>query len=361
MKVLFQFCVLLMAHCIFAQRAEPILFAEKIHDFGEIQENGGKVEFEFEFTNNTARAIKIISVEASCGCTTTGYTQEPIAQGKKGSLKASFDPKGRPGYFNKSITVATDYDATPLVLQIKGQVTTDGEKDPMVELPAKNGSLRLRHNNFNVGKVFINKDAIVKDFAVYNSSDKPIHVIKKTIKAPYIDIIFPTVLNPNQKTYIKIKFDAKLRNQYGFVSDAIEVETDDVLQPIKSFAVYATIEEFFPRQSEVELAKAPMLQLSSLTAELGRMAQSNEVSKEIVFLNAGKKELIIRAIQPNCTCLSTSLERFNLKPGESTLLKISFNPVGRNGGQNKSINIYSNDPQNSVQRINVNGYIPSQN
>ena len=346
---------------LFAQRAEPILFTEKVHDFGEIQENGGKVEFEFTFTNNTARAIKIVTVDASCGCTTTGYTQEAIAQGNKGLIKASFDPKGRQGYFNKSITVATDYEATPLVLQIKGQVITVGEKDPMVELPAKNGSLRLRLNNFNVGKTFINKDAIVKDFAVYNSSDKPIHLIKKTIKASYIDIIFPTVLNPNQKAYIKIKFDAKLRNQYGFVTDAIEIETDDVLQPIKSFAVYATVEEFFPSQSEAELAKAPILQLSSSTAELGRMVQSNEVSREVIFLNGGKKELTIRAIQPNCTCLSTSLEKFSLKPGESTLLKLSFNPTGRNGGQNKSITIYSNDPQNPVQRINVNGYIPTQN
>src|ERR1700690_3423653 len=60
--------ILLMVHSgLLAQQAEPLLFKEKTHDFGEIPEEGGNADYEFSFTNNSGRAIKIISVQASCG------------------------------------------------------------------------------------------------------------------------------------------------------------------------------------------------------------------------------------------------------------------------------------------------------
>ena len=76
-----------------AQLAEPLFFNEKIHDFGEVVETTGPVDFEFTFTNNAARPVKIISVQASCGCTTPGWSTDPVAVGSKGFIKASFDPK----------------------------------------------------------------------------------------------------------------------------------------------------------------------------------------------------------------------------------------------------------------------------
>ncbi len=353
------FALLLLYFPLFAQKSELLLFPEKIHDFGEIAESGGKVEFEFRFVNNTARPILILSVEASCGCTTTGYTKEVIKQGGSGFVKASFDPKGRPGYFNKPITVTTDYNAETIILQIKGQVSTESEKDPMVELSAKNGSFRLKHSNFNFGKAYVNKDAIEKDFAVFNAGDKPIHILKKTIQAPYIIVNLPEVLMPKEKAHIKIIYDARLRSQYGFVSDNLELETDDELQPMKNFSIYATTEDFFPPLSEAELLKSPLLQLDNYIVAFGRMPQRAEVVKQVTVTNGGKTNLLIRSIQPNCTCVASSAEKLIVKPGETSTVKIVFNPMGRNGGQNKSITVYSNDPRNPVQRINITGYIPN--
>src|SRR5262245_39885730 len=69
--------VLLTASCLFAQQAEPLLFNEKIHDFGTIREDAGPADFEFTFTNNSGLAVTVVSVQASCGCTTPGWTKEP--------------------------------------------------------------------------------------------------------------------------------------------------------------------------------------------------------------------------------------------------------------------------------------------
>src|SRR5258708_3869619 len=83
------------------QQVDQLLFREKIYDFGNIEEAKGPADHEFIFTNNSGRPVKILSVHASCGCTTPGWSQSPVPQGKTGFVKASFDPKGRPGYFNK--------------------------------------------------------------------------------------------------------------------------------------------------------------------------------------------------------------------------------------------------------------------
>src|SRR5580765_4957390 len=146
--------IFIMAHfCAVAQQAEPVLFNEKSYDFGEITEEGGKAVHDFMFTNNTGQVIKILSVQASCGCTTPGWTKEPVLPGNKAFVKASFDPKGRPGYFNKSLTVTTDFDGNQISLQIRGQVVSKKTNVGIADYPAENGSLRFKFISFPLGKI----------------------------------------------------------------------------------------------------------------------------------------------------------------------------------------------------------------
>jgi len=317
----------------FGQQAEPLLFKEKIFDFGEIAEESGNADHEFRFTNNSGRPIKIISVQASCGCTTPGWTQEMIANGKEGFVKASYNPKGRPGYFNKTLTVTTDLDGGPVVLQIKGQVVTQNGKSTNDELTAYNGK-----------------------YVVLNAGSHPIKFIS-SVGPTYIKVETPVSLNGNQSGSIKLIYDAAARKQYGFVSDNIQIETDDENVPLKSFPVYATIEEFFPSLSADELAKAPILTLPSTVVDLGRVRSGTNGEQEIILKNSGKKELNIRSLQPNCSCVTASLDQMTLKGGAEARLKIQFNTQGRKDTQQKSLTIYSNDPQSPVQRITVMIYI----
>ena len=119
MKQLIVLFFLALSSSGWAQKLEPLIFREKIYDFGEVDEGKGNVDHEFIFTNTSGVAIKILSVQASCGCTTPGWSQNPVLHGKTGFVKASFDPRGRPGHFNKSLTITTDLDPNPIILQIK--------------------------------------------------------------------------------------------------------------------------------------------------------------------------------------------------------------------------------------------------
>lgn len=104
-----------------AEKGAVMTFAEKTHDFGSIKEADGPVTYVFEFTNTGSEPLVIINVNASCGCTRPEYPKEPIMPGKKGKIKVTFNPAGRPGEFSKEVKIRTNGSKRP-VLRITGTV-----------------------------------------------------------------------------------------------------------------------------------------------------------------------------------------------------------------------------------------------
>lgn len=360
MKMKFRFTVLIILLSglnTFAQQTKAIQFREEVFDFGSVKEEAGPVMHEFMFTNTGTRPVKILTVQPSCGCTTPSWSKEPVGVGKTGFIQASFNPKGRPGYFNKSLTVTTDLDSNPIVLQIKGQVSAGGEA-PSNDLPIANGNWKLKSNSFNMGKVYLKDEPTVRDFPFMNNGTKAITVTSKVVSPAYIKVdIQPKTVEPGKGGNIKITYLGKVKNQYGFQNDNVEIITDDELAPAKSFSVYATLEDFFPEMKPEELAKAPVLRLQSGNIDFGRIKGSSSSVREVHVSNTGKKELSIKALQGNCVCVTATSAKAVLKPGETTKIQITFNPQERNGTQQKAVTVYSNDPLNPVQRIILSAYV----
>jgi hypothetical protein len=145
MKTLILFALALLC---FSFGSQPTAMAQgkanyvaETHDFGEVIE--GKVaSHEFEFVNTGTAPIIIANVQASCGCTTPFWTKEPIAPGKKGIVKASYNSQGRPGPFNKSITVTSNAVEPTKVLSFKGNVLKKDQM-PTVSEAQKENSAKL--------------------------------------------------------------------------------------------------------------------------------------------------------------------------------------------------------------------------
>ena len=104
----------------FSQKSE-IVFETPEYNFGDIQENKGKVSHKFSFINNGKESIRILTVKPSCGCTTPNWSKDEIKPGKKGFIIAEYNPKGRPGVFRKSLSVITNDNSRSLIF-IKGKV-----------------------------------------------------------------------------------------------------------------------------------------------------------------------------------------------------------------------------------------------
>ena len=105
-----------------AQEVPQITFKESSHDFGNIQESKGPVSYTFEFTNTGNKPLIIVDVAASCGCTKPEYSGKPIKPGKKGKIKVTYSPYGRPGAFRKTIKVKTNATNRRTTLTITGVV-----------------------------------------------------------------------------------------------------------------------------------------------------------------------------------------------------------------------------------------------
>ena len=98
-----------------------IKFKAEKHDFGKIVE-GTQASYSFEFTNIGKAPVVISNVQPSCGCTTPEWTREPIMPGKTGKVTASYNSAGRPGNFNKTITVVNNGEVSQIILTIQGSV-----------------------------------------------------------------------------------------------------------------------------------------------------------------------------------------------------------------------------------------------
>ncbi|MBX2966847.1 MAG: DUF1573 domain-containing protein [Cyclobacteriaceae bacterium] len=341
----------------FAQLAKPIQFREETHDFGTVVEEDGPVVHEFVFTNNGSTPLQLLNVQPSCGCTTPAWSKEPIMPGKTGSIKAQYDPKGRPGYFSKSLTVTTDASNQPVILHIKGTVTSRNGFST-AEFQALSGSLRLKSLSFNFGKIYLKDEFVVREFEVVNSGTNAITFTGKVDGPAYIRAAAePATIEPGKKGILKVSYNGKLKGQYGFQSDHISLHTNDEVQPVKGFNVYATLEDYFAPLSADELAKAPQLRLSAQTLEYGSMKQNQAVTRAVDITNTGKSLLEVRSVVGNCTCIKTEVNKQKLKPGESATISISFNPQDRKGAQTKSVTVYSSDPVNPVQRVTLTGAV----
>lgn len=98
-----------------------ISFETKEWDFGTIK-NDRPATHSFKFTNTGTSNLVILTATAECGCTRPEFSEKPIAPGKTGTIKVSYNPIGRPGSFEKTVTVKTNGKPKTVRLKIRGTV-----------------------------------------------------------------------------------------------------------------------------------------------------------------------------------------------------------------------------------------------
>lgn len=116
----------LMAVSLIGYAAKPELSIEpKKYNFGNIKENAGPVSTEFIITNTGDAPLVIKDARASCGCTKPTYPKEPIRPGESAKLRVTYTPAGRPGEFDKTVTVRSNAKNSKTTARITGIVIPD--------------------------------------------------------------------------------------------------------------------------------------------------------------------------------------------------------------------------------------------
>ena len=100
-----------------------ITFEKTEHEFGTLLQ-GEVVSYSFHFTNTGNVPLIISEVGSSCGCTVGDYPHEPIAPGKTGDIKVTYDSSGHHGFQSRTLTVMSNTIPAKTTLRIKGTVLT---------------------------------------------------------------------------------------------------------------------------------------------------------------------------------------------------------------------------------------------
>lgn len=331
-----------------------IVFQEAEHDFGTFKEEDGSQKVDFKFVNNGATPLILNDVKASCGCTTPEWTKKPIAPGQSGFIRVSYNPKNRPGPFNKSITVSSNGVTPRTILRIKGNVV-QREKTVAELYPREIGPVRARTNHIAFVKIKEN-EVLTDSLEIVNDSDAPVSLDFKTPPENISVKVVPSTLKPHEKGNVVVTFDATKVNTYGFVMNRIYLNVDGKADYRNSIGISATVEEDFSSLSEAELASAPVASFSEETHDFGEINEGDKVECVFTLKNTGKRDLIIRNVKTSCGCTAVSPEKKIISANETVPLKVVFNSRGKRGRQNKAITVITNDPKNptTILRISTN-------
>ncbi len=344
------------AAAAFAQEKKPMIsFEQESHDFGTIKEEGGPAIYDFKFTNSGGSPLIVSDAKASCGCTTPSWSKDPIAPGNSGYIKVSYDTKGRPGNFTKTITVTSNTEPAQKVLTIKGTVTPR-PKTSADYYPSKVGNLRFTSNHMaflNIKSNQVKQDTL----KIFNEWNRPMTFSVQNVPAHLKMEVKPLLLDSGKEGLIIGTYDASLKKDFGFLMDRFELVTNDSLQGKKTINVSATVEEYFPPMTKKDSAEAPKISFNETSYNYGKIKQGDIVHHDFAFTNKGKKDLLIRKTKASCGCTASQPDKTILKPGESSVIKVDFNSAGKHGKDSKTITVISNDPLSTTNTLTISGEI----
>jgi hypothetical protein len=353
LRLIFALGFVVLAFSVMAQKPQ-IVFENLEHDFGAFKESDGVQTTTFKFTNKGEVPLVISNVRASCGCTTPKWTREPVAPNGSGEIQVSYDPRNRPGAFNKTVMVSSNAENGTTVLRITGRVE-EREKTLAELYPRQIGSLRVKTNHISFARITEN-EVETKDLELVNDTEKPIKVGFRTVPGHVTAKVEPETIPANGKGKLIVTYNAKEANTYGFASHRIYLSLDGSNDYRASIGVSATIEEDFSSLSAEDLAKAPVAKFSESSYDFGEMKQGDKKDHTFSLTNDGKSELIIRNVRSSCGCTAVAPSKKVIAPGESVPIKVTFDSRGKRGRQSKSITVITNDPKTptSMLRISCN-------
>jgi hypothetical protein len=343
--------------CITAQNTNnnTLVFDNVVHDFGSIDQKGGPQTHSFEFTNKGTEPIIIQNVSASCGCTTPGWTKEPVPAGGRGYVKATYNPSGVMP-FDKTLTVYSNGKPSPIVLRIKGKVVA---QPPSLEeqYPVVYGALRLRKGEISLTRII--QGATKKDSVeVINTGSEPLKLAFSNVPKHVKVELVPAVLQKEEKGFIRstVNTAAVKTPEWGVVKYPVDIQINGKKQANAKVVVTATIEEDFSKLTSADYGQAPVVSLKETTYNFKTVTAGAKITAEFEIKNTGKNTLLIRKAYAECPCLKVTAPA-SVNAGETGTVKVLLDTTGEEGNKFYSITLSTNAPSQSAPVLMVTGTV----
>ncbi|WP_419870072.1 DUF1573 domain-containing protein [Chryseobacterium sp. CT-SW4] len=104
------------------------------------------------------------------------------------------------------------------------------------------------------------------------------------------------------------------------------------------------------------IAAAQTITFDKTTFDYGTIKPSSDGTRYFTVTNTGDKPLVISNVKASCGCTTPEFSTDPIMPGKSAKIKVGYN-TAINGGFNKMIEVFSNDPANSRSVIYIKGTV----
>ncbi len=132
MKKLLLGVLLFSSYSLFAQKkADDVAkISVETYDLGKVKQNVPATAT-FVVTNIGKEDLIIAQANPTCGCTISDYTKSPIAPGKTGTIKATYNAANL-GHIDKTLTVKFDGADDIKFIKLTGDVLSPADYDKAV-------------------------------------------------------------------------------------------------------------------------------------------------------------------------------------------------------------------------------------
>ena len=354
-KILSTLCMALMGVAMMAQ--QPVITFEKTeHDFGKIHEEDGRVSVVFEFKNEGMAPLVLSNVRASCGCTTPTWTREPVEPGQTGSITVTYNPNGRPGRFQKTVTITSNASEPTTKVFIKGEVIPKPAK-PVNKYTIAVGALNMKSLVLDLGT--IKKGDTKSGELEYANLGQEEHKVALATNSSYEGFLISQVtletIKANETGKFVFALDTKASKLYGPVefNAYVVVDGKQELSDTYKLTIKANIVEDFSNMTVEQKQQAPIIEtLAEFNA--GKIAAGKTAKFLFPIKNTGVNPLEVRRVYSTDAHLNPKAPK-PIKSGKKGAVNLDINAKGLEpGSYSREVVIITNDYLNPIKKVKIN-------
>ena len=325
---------------------------------GEV--NCGPVAYEspatavFELQNSGHRKLRIKDVKVSCGCTSVEYPRTDIPGGETFEVKMTYDAR-QLGHFQKQAAIYSNGSEKPVYLTMKGVVMAEIQENYAANYAYSISDLRIDKNELEFDDVNRGEQP-VQEIHIMNAGSA---VCQPNLMhlPPYLTATMsPQKLAPGRTGKMTVTLNSELLHDYGLTQTTIYLAQNpgDQVNKNNDIGVSAVLLPSFAHINDAAKVNAPHLTMSAEQLDFNFEGRS-KMKGEIVLTNSGQSTLEISSLQMFTPGLKVTLSKRQLKPGETTKLKITGIAKDLKRARTKPrVLMITNDPDKAKVVITVN-------
>jgi len=348
----FFICASLFAFMSLGVSAQKIEAINKIVDCGQTTYQSPATA-EFEVKNKSNRAVRIVDVRTSCGCTDVDYPKGEIAPDAKFMVRVTYDAQTM-GRYDKFVDVYVSDQQRPVMLRMRGNVVRE-----IVDFAGKYDYdfAGIRTDCDDIEFDDVNRgERPQKKIHIFNATSTTVQPVVMHLPQYLTADVSPSKIASGHSGIITMTLDSRKLGDMGLTQTSVFLGAfpGDKVNREKEISVSAVLLPKFDNLTAQQLANAPKLYLSTAELNLGKFDTKKKLKGEVVIRNDGKSELKIKSLQMFTVGLQVSLNKQTLQPGESAKLKVTAEKKLLKTARSKPrVLMITNDPDQPKTTIKI--------